>query len=91
MGRDELLKQKRDREEALKEVDLKHKNPTSIKYDIFNDKGENIGNAEYLPQPDELIINAGRTTRIDGNILRSLRDVIDKLLDWYCFPSIHTG
>jgi hypothetical protein len=81
MSREELLKQKKEKDEALKEITEKYKDPLSIKYELFNDAGGKAGYAEYMPQGDYLSIRAGSTTNIDGNILRSLRDVLNKLLD----------
>jgi hypothetical protein len=81
MGRDTLLKQKKEKDEVLKEISQKYKDPASIKYDLFKDDGTKAGYVEYMPQSDTLYIHAGRQSNIDGNVLRSLRDVLNKLLD----------
>jgi hypothetical protein len=81
MGRDTLLKQKKEKEEALKEISQKYKDPASIKYDLFDEDGAKAGYVEYMPQSDTLYINAGSAVSIEGCVLKSLRDVLNKLLD----------
>ena len=80
MGRDELLKQKREREEAQKELDQKYKNPASIKYDLFDEAGNKTGFVEYTPQNDIIFISP-ESAGINGKYIRSLRDILNKLLD----------
>jgi len=59
MGRDELLRQKKEREEALKEIDQKFKDPLSVKYELFDEKGNKAGHLEYHPKGDTVGIHAG--------------------------------
>jgi hypothetical protein len=47
MGRDELLKQKKEYDEAMKEVKLKYREPADIKYELQNESGASIGYIEY--------------------------------------------
>lgn len=81
MSRDSLLKQKKEKDDALKELSQKYKDPSGIKYDLYNDDGEKNGFVEYSPQSDNLFINAGSPSYIQGNVLKSLRDILNKLLD----------
>ena len=81
MGRDELLRQKKARDEAQKELERKYKNPASIKYDLYNESGNKCGSVEYAPQSDKLILYNGSITTIEGTVLKSLRDVLNKILD----------
>ena len=81
MGRDTLLQQRKEKEAALKEIAEKYKDPASIKYDLYDDAGENAGYVEYSPNTDELTVSANRTVKIDGNVLKSLRDILNKLLE----------
>jgi len=75
------LQQKKEKEEALKELSQKYKDPSSIKYDLYNDNGDKVGFAEYTPQNDNLFISSGAPSSIQGNVLKSLRDILNKLLD----------
>jgi hypothetical protein len=81
MGIDALLKQRKEKEEALKEMSLKYKDPASIKYELLDELGSIAGYLEYLPKSDMVTIKAGSVTEISGSALKSLRDVINKLLD----------
>ena len=78
MGRDELLRQKKEREEALKELNQKYKDPASIKYEMRSESGT-VYHAEYLPGNDTLILSCG--SEIKGELLKPLRDILNKLLD----------
>jgi hypothetical protein len=80
MGRDTLLRQKKEKEEALKEISQKYKDPASIKYDLFDESGAKAGYVEYTPESDVLFISTGNA-RVEGRVLKSLRDVLNKLLD----------
>ena len=81
MGRDQLLRQKREYDEAVKEVMRKHKDPASVKYDLQDESGSPAGYVEYSPKSDTVFIHAGGT-RADfaGGVLKSLRDVLNKIL-----------
>ena len=81
MGRNDLLRQRKERDEAQKELDQKYKNPSSVKYDLCDEYGNNHGNAEYFPQTDQLQIFTKSRVSIEGALLKSLRDVLNKLLD----------
>ena len=81
MGRDELLKQKRERDAALNELNQKYKDPAGIKYDLLDETGNVAGSLEYMPKSDSVILHAPKRAEIDGNMLKSLRDALNKLLD----------
>ena len=82
MSRNALLQQKKEKEDALKEISQKFKDPSGIKYDIFYESGDKAGYLEYQPKDDKVFLSAGSTgTSIDGSILKSLRDVLNKLID----------
>jgi hypothetical protein len=82
MNRDELLRQQRLKDEAIKEAMRKYKDLSGIKYDLCDDKGVNAGYIEYNPKNDSVIIKAfGEMAHIEGKVLKSLRDALNKLLD----------
>jgi len=82
MGRDQLLRQKKEYDEAVKEVMQKYKDPPSVKYDLYKESGSSAGFVEYFPKSDTVSIVAGGSHAvIDGDILKSLRDVLNKILD----------
>ena len=82
MGRDELLKQKKEYDEAIKEVMQKHKDPASIKYDVQYETGSPAGYVEYTPKNDTISISAdGAHATFSGKMLKSLRDALNKILD----------
>ena len=82
MGRDELLRQKREYDEAVKEAMQKYKDPASVKYDLQHESGSPAGYAEYSPKSDAVSIFAdGTRADFAGGILKSLRDVLNKILD----------
>ena len=81
MGRDELLRQRKERDEAQKELDRKYKNPASIKYDLYDESGNKCGDTEYFPQTDQLQIFIKGRVSIEGTVLKSLRDILNKILD----------
>ena len=81
MSRDILLKQKKEKEEALKEISQKYKDLASIKYDLYNEDGTKAGFFEYAPSDDTVYLSIGHQVRFDARILKSLREVIGKLLD----------
>jgi hypothetical protein len=85
MGRDELLRQKREKEEARKafsdELNKKYKDPASIKYDLFDEAGVKVGYVEYFPDSDNLYIDTGFGMSVKGCALKSLRDILNKILD----------
>ena len=82
MGRNDLLKQKREYEEALKKAMQNYKDPASIKYDLHNEKNVKIGYVEYFPKNDSVEISGpSGAMMLEGDALKSLKDVIDKLLD----------
>jgi len=81
MGRDELLRQRKEKEEALKEIAQKFKDPLSVKYELFDDEGRLAGYLEYQPKDDKIGVNAGGWMSIDGKVIKSLRDALNKLLD----------
>ena len=82
MGRDQLLRQKREYDEAVKEVMRKYKDPAGVKYDLHHESGSPAGFIEYMPKSDTVFIHAGGThAEFAGGILKSLRDVLNKILD----------
>ena len=82
VGRDQLLRQKREYDEAVKEVMQKYKDPASVKYDLQDESGSPAGFIEYMPKSDTVaIISGGTHASFDGGILKSLRDVLNKILD----------
>jgi N-acetylneuraminic acid mutarotase len=82
MNRDELLRQQRLKDEAIKAAMQKYKDPSGIKYDLCDDEGANAGYIEYNPKNDSACINAcGEMAIIEGKVLKSLRDALNKLLD----------
>jgi len=81
MGRDQLLRQKREYDEAVKEVMQKYKDPASIKYDLQDESGLPAGFVEYMPKSDTVYIHTSGTHDIPGSIIKSLRDILNKILD----------
>jgi hypothetical protein len=82
MSRDTLLRRQKQKDDAVKEAMQKYKDPSSIKYDLFYETGVNAGYMEYQPNNDTVYIKTnGEATSIEGKILKSLRDVLNKLLD----------
>ena len=80
MGREELLQQKAEREKAMKEISQRCKLPDSIKYDLFNDEGLKAGYVEYFLANDSLVINHQGLLTVKGTVLKSLHEVLGKLL-----------
>jgi N-acetylneuraminic acid mutarotase len=82
MSRDTLLRQQKEKDDAIKEAMQKYKDPSSIKYDLCDEAGINAGYMEYQPNNDTVYIRTnGEVTSIEGKVLKSLRDVLNKLLD----------
>lgn len=82
MGRDALLKQKREYDEAIKEVKQKYKDPASIKYEIQGETGSSYGHLEYRPHNDTIVIVSGGThAEFSGEMIKPLRDALNKLTD----------
>jgi len=81
MGRDELLRQQKEKDEAIKAAMQKYKDPSSIKYDLTDEDGAKAGYVEYMPKSDTAYINAGEAASVKGSVLKSLRDALNKLLD----------
>ena len=82
MGRDSLLKQIEEKDKAIKEISEKYKSPpNSIKYDLIDDDGKKAGYMEYFTNNDTLVLNNQGLSNIKGNVLRSLRDNLNILLE----------
>jgi len=82
MNRNELLRQKQKREDALKEVSKMYNAPDSIKYDLCDESGQELGALEYEPKGDCVkVYSADGVVIIDGYLLRPLRNVLNKLFD----------
>ena len=81
MSRDQLLQQRKEKEAALKEISEKYKDPAGIKYDLFDESGNLSGHVEYSPVGDMVTIRTGSSATIDGKYLKSVRDVLNKILD----------
>jgi len=81
MSRNALLRQQREKDEAIKEAMQKYKDPSGLKYDLYDEKGQRIGYLEYNPKNDTATIAEKQMMLINGGTLKSLRDAIDKLLD----------
>ncbi|MDR0474381.1 MAG: hypothetical protein LBH43_12005 [Treponema sp.] len=81
MGRDELLRRKKEMDEALKEISQKYKAPAGIKYNFCNEAGGRCGSVEYDPENDTVKIFYTGSVTIDGGMLKPLRDALNKLLD----------
>jgi hypothetical protein len=82
MSRDTLLQQQKDKDEAFKELSQKYKDPPTLKYEIVSDTGAIAGSIEYNPKGDHVYIKIGGTAaNIEGNVLKSLRDTLNKLLE----------
>ena len=82
MSREELLNQKKERDEALKQIADKLKAPpSSVRYDLIDDSGNKAGYMEYFLNTDSLVIKCHGLIDIKGNVLKSLRDNLTALLD----------
>jgi len=82
MSRNELLRQKTKRENAFKEFERTHKSPAIIKYGLKNEAGIECGYVEYNPQSDTVqILTPLCNAVVEGAMIKSLRDAINKLLD----------
>ena len=81
MGRNELLKQKQEKEEAIKALNQSLKTPDSIKYNLVTDAGLKAGYVEYFPLSDSIVVSHRELSTIKGDVLRSLRDILNQLLD----------
>jgi len=82
MGREELLRQKKEKEAAIKKISEEYKAPpSSVKYDLFDDTGVKAGYMEYFTMTDDLVINCHGLSIIKGNVLKSIRDNLNILLD----------
>ena len=77
MGRDEYLRQREEREEALRKLNQKYMYPSSITYDIPTKSGL-IYHLEYRPAYGTLKLCGAE---IPGCLLKPLRDVLNKILD----------
>jgi len=81
LNRTKLLNQQEARQKALKEVEQLYKEPSAIKYDLFNDKDNCVGYVEYRPNTDNIrIVAISETSVISGNVLKSLRDILTQLI-----------
>lgn len=74
MGRDALLREKKEKEAVFRDL-------AGIKYELFDDDGKKAGYVEYSPQSDTLLIDHGAPLYVNGSVLRSLRDILNKQLD----------
>ncbi|MDR2718830.1 MAG: hypothetical protein LBB89_12325 [Treponema sp.] len=82
MGRDILLKQKREHDEAMKEAAQNHKDPPDIEYTLERESNLPAGCVKYMPKDDTLSIHTdGKLAILKGDILKSLRDILNKILD----------
>jgi hypothetical protein len=82
MGRDELLKQKKEYDEAMKEVKLKYSEPADIKYELHDESGSSAGYVEYRARNDTVILSSGGSeAEFSGAVLRSMRGALNKILD----------
>jgi len=83
MGRDALLTQKREYDEAFKELKQKYKAPAAIKYELQNESGSSFGSVEYRPHDDTIaiVVPGSPHAVFSGTVIRSLRDALNKILD----------
>ena len=85
MTRNELLQQKKEKEEAIIRAVEEHKYLNSIKYDLFNEDKTRAGFVEYFTESDIFCVDLKyeNTVKviIKGTTLKSLRDILNKLLD----------
>jgi hypothetical protein len=83
LSRDSLLQEQKEKDEAIKEAMQKYKDVASIKYNLFNENGSEAGFLEYSPKTDSVMIGipGEQKTIIAGKVLKSLRNVLNKLLD----------
>jgi hypothetical protein len=79
MGREILLKQKNELDEAMKEVLQKYKEPCSLKCELKDESGAVAGYVEYMPSNDTFTIIASGGVYA-GGIMKSLRDALNRLL-----------
>jgi len=84
MSRKEQLQRKAEKAEAIEEVAGRYKDPEKEKYILCSDSGNSTGIVEYNPETDSIAIDTldacGKLT-IRGCYLKSLRDILNKLLD----------
>jgi ATP-dependent protease HslVU (ClpYQ) peptidase subunit len=81
MGREILLKQKKELDDAMKEVLQKYKEPCSLKCELKDESGAVAGYVEYMPSNDTFtIIASGSGGAYAGGIMKSLKEALEKLL-----------